>query len=154
MTKEQKERILALCKEHIDEHGSVRVGWAAKEIIGSPQQNHIKDKIAAKLIETGEYVKEPSRKFELDWNVRKNPEYKSESWTTRKPVLFEFLKGGITAIFSIVVSVLLSVLIISKSEKGEETEIKTEKQTMQKQTSNTPTKDSSSLKNNLVDSTK
>jgi hypothetical protein len=121
MTKEQKEQILTLCKEHIDEHGSVRVGWAAKEIIGSAQQNHIKDKIAATLVETGEFVKEPSRKFELDWNVRKNPEFRKRSWTEKRPVLFEIVKGSITAIFSIGVSVILSISIINKSEDKKQT---------------------------------
>jgi hypothetical protein len=117
MTQDQKNEIILLIKEHIDEHGSCRVGWAAEKILGIKQQNHILDKISATILLSREYIKEPANpNFKYDWNIRKDPGYKAESWTERHPLTFEIAKAFITAIFTIAVSVTLSVIIIDNRD--------------------------------------
>jgi hypothetical protein len=52
MTNEEKRQILELIKRHIDEHDTVRVGWAAEQILKSKQQNHVLDKLSAAVTKT------------------------------------------------------------------------------------------------------
>jgi hypothetical protein len=77
MTNEEKRQILELIKRHIDEHDTVRVGWAAEQILKSKQQNHVLDKLSAAVTKTNKYIREPANpNFSYDWNVRKNPLYR------------------------------------------------------------------------------
>ncbi|MFT4019557.1 MAG: hypothetical protein QM668_21515 [Agriterribacter sp.] len=108
MTPEQKQQIIDLIKQHIDENDSVRIGWCAEQILKSKQQNHILDKLSAAITKTNEYIREPANpNFAYDWNIRKNPVYKKESWSDRNKILFQIIVGLITAIFSLVVGVIL-----------------------------------------------
>lgn len=108
MTQEQKEQIIDLIKQHIDNNDSVRVGWAAEQILKSKQQNHILDKLSAAITKTNEYIREPANpNFAYDWNIRKNPEYKKENWSDKNKILFQIIVGLITAIFSLVVGIIL-----------------------------------------------
>lgn len=117
MTIEQRNQIVELCKQHIDKQGSVRVGWATEKILGQKPQHNMLDKVAAILLQDREYVKEKANpNFSYDWNIRRNPDYKKEKWTERNPIGFEIIKGLITAIFSIIVSVFLTLKIIDTKE--------------------------------------
>ncbi|GAB6283254.1 MAG: hypothetical protein STSR0008_20140 [Ignavibacterium sp.] len=117
LDKEQRDKILQLIKEHINEHGNCRVGWAIKEIAGQKYERSIpnREKIANTIIQSGEYIKEPSKQVEGDWNILINPQYIKVAWINKHPIMFEVVKGLITAIFAIIVSVILSILIIDKS---------------------------------------
>lgn len=126
MTIDQRNEIVDLCKQHIDEQGSVRVGWAAEKILGQKPQHNMLDKVAAVLLEDGQYVKEPANpNFKYDWNIRRNPRYKKEKWTERNPIWFEIIKGLITAVFSIIVSVILTLKIIKNKKDDSNTKIET-----------------------------
>jgi len=121
MTIEQRNQIIELCKQHIDEQGSVRVGWAAEKILGQKAQHNILDKVAAILLQDREYVKEKANpNFNYDWNIRRNPDYKKEKWTERNPIGFEIIKGLITSIFSIIVSVILTLKIIDTKKETDD----------------------------------
>jgi hypothetical protein len=127
MTKEEKNTIIERCIEHIDNHGSVRIGWAVEQIVMEKQQNHVLDKIANTIIQTGEYVKEPSRRFKFDWNIYRNPNYKKTNWTEKHPILKDFVVGTISAIFSLVVGLVLwSIQDKSEAERRERIEKKIE----------------------------
>ncbi len=72
------------------------------------QQNHILDKLSAAITKTNEYIREPANaNFKYDWNIRKNPAYKKESWSDRNKILFQIMVGLITAIFSLIVGIIL-----------------------------------------------
>jgi len=121
MTIEQRNQIVELCKQHIDEQGSVRVGWAAEKILGQKPQHNMLDKVSAIILLDGQYVKEAANpNFSYDWNIRRNPNYKREKWTDRNPIGFEILKGLITAIFSIIVSVILTIKIIGDKREDDQ----------------------------------
>jgi hypothetical protein len=108
MTNEQKQQIISFMKDFIEEHDSIRVGYAAEQILKSKQQNHILDKLSAAITKTNEYIREKANpKFSYDWNIRKNPAYKKESWPDRNKVLFQIIVGLITAIFSLIVGITL-----------------------------------------------
>ena len=78
------------------------------------------DKVAAILIQGRQYVKEKANpNFSYDWNIRRNPDYKKEKWTERNPIGFEIIKGLITAIFSIIVSVILTLKIIDTKKDAD-----------------------------------
>lgn len=109
MDNDQKAAIIKLCKEHIDEHGSVRVGWAVEQILGTKQQNHILDKVSATIIETNEFMREPANpNFKYDWNIRKNPTHKKPKWTEQNPVKYDLIKMALTAILAIISSVIVT----------------------------------------------
>ncbi|GAB6283621.1 MAG: hypothetical protein STSR0008_24050 [Ignavibacterium sp.] len=122
LDKEQRDKILQLIKGHINEHGNCRVGWAIKEIAGQKYEKsiHNLEKIANTIIQSGEYIKESSKQVEGDWNILINPQYKKDTWINKHPIMFEVVKSLITAIFAIIVSVILSILIIDKSENPKE----------------------------------
>ena len=128
MTTEQRNKINELCIQHIDEQGSVRVGWAAEKVLGQKPQHNMLDKVAAVMLADGQYVKDPANpNFRYDWNIRRNPGYKKEKWTERNLIAFEIIKGLITAIFSILVSVILTLKIVdNKQEKSDEKKSETE----------------------------
>jgi hypothetical protein len=108
---------LNYAKKDIGEQGSVRVGWAAEQILRQKPQHNMLDKIAAVLLQDGQYVKEEANpNFSYDWNIRRNPSYKKEKWTERNPIGFEAIKGLITSIFSIIVSVILTLKIIDNKK--------------------------------------
>ena len=108
MTNEQKQQIIDFMKEFIEEHDSIRVGYAAEQILKSKQQNHILDKLSAAITKTNEYIREKANpNFTYDWNIRKNPAYKKESWSDRNKFLFQIIIGLITATFSLIVGIIL-----------------------------------------------
>jgi len=73
--KEVRNLIVELILTHVEENGSCRVGWAAKEIIGTDQQNHVHDKIMGLTTKSGKYTKERNMLFQKDWNIYYNPNY-------------------------------------------------------------------------------
>lgn len=80
MTTEQRNKIIELCIQHIDEQGSVRVGWAAEKVLGQKPQHNMLDKVAAVMLADGQYVKDPANpNFRYDWNIRRNPGYKKKN---------------------------------------------------------------------------
>jgi hypothetical protein len=73
--KEVRNLIIELIINHVEENGSCRVGWAAKEVIGSDQQNHVHDKIMGLVTKSGMYTKERNMLFQKDWNIYYNSNY-------------------------------------------------------------------------------
>lgn len=78
LNKEQREKIFALIKDVIKELGNCRVGWAIKEVAGKEFEKslHNIEKIANTIIQSGEYIKEPSLQVTNDFNILKNSQYK------------------------------------------------------------------------------
>jgi hypothetical protein len=108
MTNEEKQQIIDLMKRHIDENDNVRVGWAAEHILKSKQQNHILDKLSAAITKTNEYIREPANpNFAYDWNIRKNPTYKKESWSDRNKFLHDVIIVLITSVLTLIVGIIL-----------------------------------------------
>lgn len=74
----QRKEIVKLIKDHIKEEKNCRVGWAAKEIVGTEVQFHILDKISAEIIENLKYTRDPANaNFQYDWNIRYNPLFRT-----------------------------------------------------------------------------
>src|ERR1044071_3419771 len=71
LTNEQRSKVISLIKRHISEHGNCRVGWALRQVAGEKFENsiHNKEKIANRIIQSGEYIKEESAQAEKDWNI-------------------------------------------------------------------------------------
>jgi len=81
-----------------------------KEVLGDDfdKSTHNMEKIANGIIATGEYIKEPSKQEPWDYNILKNPNYKPERWIDKNPITFEFIKGGIVVIASVLASIITS----------------------------------------------
>lgn len=79
ITKDQKEKVIKLIKEHAAENGSCRVGWAIKKEIGKDFEKSIHniEKISNTIIKSNKYIKEPSAEVENDWNILINPNHKT-----------------------------------------------------------------------------
>lgn len=75
LTPDEKKKIVDLVINHVEENGSCRAGWAAEQITGIKQQNHIHDKIAGLVTRTGKYLKERNEHFPKDWKIYRNPNY-------------------------------------------------------------------------------
>ncbi len=106
LKKEVREAIVKLVIEHTEENGSCRVGWAAEQIIGKPQQNHVHDKIAGLVTKSGKYIKERNEHFSKDWNIYFNPNYelseitKKTSLLQRKALIITIILSILTLVFS------------------------------------------------------
>lgn len=117
LTEQQRKDILLKIKNNIEKEGNCRVGWAIRQITKEEKYErspHIIEKIANTIIQSNEYIKEPSKQSPIDFNILRNPQYKKETWINKPPIMFEVLKSFITAVFAIIVSVILSILIIDK----------------------------------------
>jgi|SRR5690606_29649076 len=117
LTEQQRKDILLKIKNNIEKEGNCRVGWAIRQITKEEKYErspHIIEKIANTIIQSNEYIKEPSKQSPIDFNILRNPQYKKETWINKHPIMFEVLKSFITAVFAIIVSVILSILIIGK----------------------------------------
>ncbi len=79
LTQEQFDKTLLTIKEEINRatSGNCRVGWALKISAGQQfeKSKHNIEKIANSIIQTGEYIKEPSLQAVKDFNILKNPAY-------------------------------------------------------------------------------
>ena len=92
-------------------------------------------------------TKAATQNFSYDWNIRRNPAYKMEKWTERNPIGFEVIKGLITAIFSIIVSVILTLKIIDNKKDNKQNDDESSKALplTKKNVSDTVTIDSSKV---------
>jgi hypothetical protein len=122
LTSKQKNEIIQYIKEFVEKEGSIRVGYAIVQKTEQKVAKHEIEKIANTIIQSGEYLKEPAAKDYFDINIFKNPDYKPKTWIERNPIWFEIIKGLIFAIFSIVVSVILSLSIFQKTQEKKESE--------------------------------
>lgn len=102
MNQEHKKKIIEYCIQQVEEDDSVRVGYAAETILGSKQENHVHDKIAAAMERLG-YRKEPSRRFQFDWNITKE----HKKWAERNRTFYDFILIFSTAILSLTAGWLL-----------------------------------------------
>jgi hypothetical protein len=85
--KEVRNLIVELIINHVEEHGSCRVGWAAQHIIGTEQQNHVHDKIMGLATRFGVYTKERNMLFQKDWNIFYNPNYELSEVTKTTSII-------------------------------------------------------------------
>lgn len=109
--KEVRNLIVALVINHVEENGSCRIGWAAQEIIGSEQQNHVHDKIMGLVTKSGMYTKERNMLFQKDWNIYYNPNYEL-SEITKKTSFIQRRSIRITVAISIL-TLIVTVVNIS-----------------------------------------
>lgn len=69
-----KQSIYQLVVNHTRRHHCCRVGWACKEILKMGVQPNVLDKVAAKSVESSEFIKENANHlFPNDWNITRNP---------------------------------------------------------------------------------
>jgi hypothetical protein len=69
MTPKQKNAIIKLCKQHALNEGNCRIGWACEQILGKAQQNHVHQKLSAIVIRDKRFSRQPSTKFDNDYDV-------------------------------------------------------------------------------------
>ena len=76
MTIEQRENIINLLKNVINDEGSAKVSWAIREVLGKDSRPTLSEieKISASLIATGEFER-TRRGVEEEYYVFKNPQY-------------------------------------------------------------------------------
>ena len=107
MTNAERKRIVDRIIQHIVEEGqpSAGVKWAYRQIMGDTgiKKSEL-EKISSAVTSTGEYIR---TKSEDDYYISKNPTYKPARWTEKHPIRYDILKGAITAIFAILVSLIL-----------------------------------------------
>lgn len=82
--------------------GSCRVGWAAKEVLNENQQNHVHDKIAARITKSGKFAKERNAKFPQDWNIV----FSGKNWAQRNPTTWDVIKVVSGAVIGFLLRVL------------------------------------------------
>ncbi|MBS3914644.1 MAG: hypothetical protein KG003_09095 [Bacteroidetes bacterium] len=125
---EQIDAIVESLKRGVRDSHRASVKYACKQILGIESKIHprVVERVAAILVGTGEYLKEPGTQNTNDLDIVVNPAYKPPSWTDMHPILWEVIKGGITAIFSIIVSVILSIKILSPKVPQESNKHNTE----------------------------
>lgn len=105
--KDNSDKIADLIVDHVRKNHCCRVGWACKQILGNEVQENVLDKFAARVVESGEFIKETSNiNFKYDWNITKNPSY---HFRDRHPIWLALITAFITAAFSILVSYLISI---------------------------------------------
>ncbi|MGH2552836.1 MAG: hypothetical protein ACRDEB_03925 [Chitinophagaceae bacterium] len=105
LLKEVREAIVKLVIDHVEENGSCRAGWAAENIIGKKQQNHVHDKIAGLVTRWGKYIKERNEHFPQDWTIYRNPNYEFAEISKKTSIVQRwalFITIGISAITLII----------------------------------------------------
>ena len=99
------DRIFELIIDHVRKNHCCRVGWACKEIMGQEVQENVLDKLAARVVATGEFIKETSNlNFKYDWNITKNPSYRFKD---RHPYWFNTFIITISVFISTIVNILV-----------------------------------------------
>jgi hypothetical protein len=85
---EQQDEIYDLIIKTTKENHCCRVGWACKNILGTTVQENVLDKMAARVVKNGYYIKETANvNFKYDWNILHNP-YRKQ---TRRAILTTLL---------------------------------------------------------------
>ena len=113
MTNEQKSEIISYIKQFIDKHDSVRVGYAAEQVLKTKPQNHILDKVSAAITKTNKYIREPANpNFPYDWNIRKNPLYK-----------YQFRHDIIIILISSILSLAVGIILWSINRESQDKEM-------------------------------
>lgn len=99
------DRIFELIVDHVRKNHCCRVGWACKKIMGQEVQENVLDKLAARVVGTGEFIKETSNiNFKYDWNITKNPSYRFKD---RHPYWFNAFIIAISVIISTIVNIIV-----------------------------------------------
>lgn len=112
LSEQQIKDTVEFIKDSVRLNGNCRVGYALKEVIGPEYEKsfHNIEKVARIATATNEYKLSHSLEFPKDFCVFKNPSYKKERWTERNPMAFEFAKGGIIVVASVLASILTSII--------------------------------------------
>jgi hypothetical protein len=111
---QQRKNILLKIKDHIEKEGNCRVGWAINQIMKQKKYEesiHIIEKIANTIIQSGEYIKEPSLQVKNDFNILKNPQYRLTQINKRTVII-----NTIIAILTLL-SMIISILFTSKAKE-------------------------------------
>jgi hypothetical protein len=114
--KESRKKIIEKIKREVNDEGSCRVGWAAEQVLKSPQQNHVHDKLAGIITKNSRYIKERNDLFPKDWNIVTNPSYSL--------VIIQRIGIIATLIFSVAAIIIQIInLQITKSSRDSQKEL-------------------------------
>lgn len=101
------EQIIRKCISHLDIYRNISVGHVMKNVLNLNAEKKDLRRIRAKILDNPLYMEDVIADKDNFPRIRFNPNYEKLNWTKKYPVCFEFLKCGLTAIFSITVSLLL-----------------------------------------------
>jgi hypothetical protein len=94
---ENQNKIYNLIIAHTKENHCCRVGWACKQIMLTTVQENVLDKIAARVVSDGKFIKESANvNFKYDWNITYNP-YRNQ-----------FRRGVITTLIGVTIGFFLT----------------------------------------------
>lgn len=122
MTNEQQAQIIQNITQEVEDKGSSRVGYHADQILkeeyeGKAVPYNIKSKIEGKITANKKYRSRPHPKFDNDFEITLNPDYKEQTWEEKHPLMDRVRTGAITAVFTLLVG--LTVYFITANFKKE-----------------------------------